>query len=191
MLVVKLEYTFSAFYPFFRFSAFYPFSAFPPFTLFSAFPPFTLFPLFHLLPFFPLFRLLPFFPLFHLLPFFPLFRLLPFFPLFHLLPFFPLFRLLPFFPFFRFRVLPLPRYSCWAAFMIVMRGWELMRVASLVFAVNSSILDQIWAGYNFDECWWELLLGSWRLHEFCTRVKFVINSIQQLQWSVESVWNSS
>ena len=84
VLVVKLEYIFSAFYHFFRLLPF-----FPPFTLFSAF--------------YPFFRLLPFFPLFRLLPFFPLFRLLPFFPLFRLLPFIPLFRLLPFFSLFRFR----------------------------------------------------------------------------------------
>ena len=75
VLVVKLEYIFSAFYHFF-----------PPFTLFSAF--------------YPFFRLLPFFSF---SAFYSFFRLLPFFPLFRLLPFFPLFRLLPPFPLFRFR----------------------------------------------------------------------------------------
>ena len=91
MLVVKLEYIFSAFYHFF--------------------PPFTLFPLFRLLPFFPPFTLFSaFYPFFRFSAFYSFFRLLTFFPLFRLLPFFPLFRLLPFFPFpfFRFRVLPLP-----------------------------------------------------------------------------------
>ena len=70
MLVVKLEYIFSAFYHFFSPLPFFrllPF--FPPFTLFSAFPPFTLFSAFY-----PFFRFSAFYPFFRLLPFFPLFR---------------------------------------------------------------------------------------------------------------------
>ena len=94
MLVVKLEYIFSAFYHFFRLLPFFPpftlFPAFPPFTLFSAFPPFTLFSAF---------------PPFTLFSAFPPFTLFP--------AFYPFFRFSAFYPFFRFSVFvfPFPRFT--------------------------------------------------------------------------------
>ena len=96
VLVVKLEYTFSAFYHFF-----------PPFNLFSAFYPFSRFsafyPLFLLLPFFPPFTLFSAFPPFTLFSAFPPFTLFSAFPHFTLFSAFPF----PFFPFPRFALTPL------------------------------------------------------------------------------------